>query len=76
MTGTNFGAGETIGVYLDSTATTALSSTTSTAGGAFVDHFSVPQAISGTHTLIARGLSSGRSAGAFRDQRQEQHRAD
>lgn len=63
-TGSGFGASETVKVYLDSTASTPLTSTTSTAGGTFSAAFSAPQAISGTHTLIARGLSSGRLATA------------
>lgn len=55
VTGTNFGAGEPIALYWDSTS--ALPLVTATAGitGSFVDALTVPQAISGTHTLIAIG---------------------
>lgn len=62
ITGTDFGASEPISLYLDLTGTAPLSHTTSLTSGAFVDTFSVPQAISGTHSLIALGASSGLTA--------------
>ena len=59
VTGTNFGASETVKLYFDSTASTALATTTSTPGCGFVTTFTVPEAISGTHTIIAKGFTSG-----------------
>lgn len=64
VTGTNFGAAETVKLYWDSTATSALTSTTTTGAGAFVALFSAPQTPFGAHTILALGQSSGRSASA------------
>jgi hypothetical protein len=62
VTGTNFGASEAVKVYWDTTSTSPVSSTTSTAMGTFAVTFSVPYAVSGTHTIIAVGQSSAISA--------------
>ena len=58
ITGTNFFSSEGINLYFDMTTTAPLSTTTSNSAGTFVDTFSVPQAISGTHTIIVVGQSS------------------
>jgi len=62
VTGTRFGATEQIAIFWDSASTTPVSTTT-TAAGAFVARFVVPQAIAGGHTIIAFGVSSHRAAG-------------
>lgn len=58
ITGTNFFSNEGINLYFDVTNTAPLSTTTSNSAGTFVDTFIVPQAISGTHTLIVVGQTS------------------
>lgn len=55
ITGTNFFSNETVNVYFDVTSTTPLSSAVSNGAGTVVETFLVPQAISGTHTIIAVG---------------------
>jgi hypothetical protein len=64
ITGTNFGANEPVNVYWDSTSASPLASTTTSASGAFVAKFSVPQAISGTHTIVVPDQASAISATA------------
>ncbi len=65
LTGTAFGAGDSVSLFLDSVHTTPLTTTAASSAGSFAIHLTVPQAISGTHTLIAVGLPSGRAAGAL-----------
>lgn len=62
VTGTRFGATEQVKIFWDSASTTPVSTTTTTAAGAFVARFVVPQAIAGGHTIIAFGVSSHRAA--------------
>jgi hypothetical protein len=65
LTGTNFASREPVQVHWDVTTTAALTTTTTTdTTGAFTTHIAVPQAISGTHTLLAVGQTSGLSATA------------
>lgn len=61
VTGSGFGATETVKVYWDSTATTPVTSATAS-GGSFTATFNVPQATRGTHTVIAKGQTSGSTA--------------
>lgn len=58
VTGTNFGASEVVKVYWDITSTAALTTATTTSAGSFVAIVKAPQAVVGTHTLIAVGQSS------------------
>jgi hypothetical protein len=62
VTGTNFGASEPVNVYWDSLHTKALTTTVTSSVGSFSASFTAPQAISGTHTLIAVGLHTYRYA--------------
>jgi hypothetical protein len=62
--GAHFAASEPVSLYLDTTTSTSLTSTTTDDAGTFTASFSVPQAISGTHTLRAVGQSSGLQASA------------
>lgn len=63
VSGSNFLANEPIGIFWDS-ARTLLTSTKATAGGSFVARMSAPQAISGTHSIIAVGWTSAFTAAA------------
>jgi hypothetical protein len=64
VTGSNFGGGEAVNVYWDSTSTKARTATTTTASGTFTANFRVPQAISGMHTIIATDAAGGAPATA------------
>jgi hypothetical protein len=64
VTGTNFLGGEPVKLYWDSTATPAVVTATATISGSFTTLFTVPQAISGTHMLLAMGQTSGITATA------------
>ncbi len=63
VSGTGFGASETVGLFLDS-AQTPLTSTVTTSAGAFSAIFRLGQAAYGRHLLIAYGVSSGITATA------------
>jgi hypothetical protein len=65
VSGTNFGPSESVKVFWDSTASSPLATTTALGNGSFAVGVTVPQAISGTHTLIAVGQTSGRTARAL-----------
>jgi len=65
VTGTNFGPSETLYLFWDSVHSSPITTTAATAAGSFVTRFSVPQAISGTHTVIAYGQTSGKAAYAI-----------
>jgi hypothetical protein len=62
LNGSGFGSSEGVKVYWDSAASSALGSTTSAADGSWTTTILAPDAVSGTHTLIAQGQTSGRSA--------------
>jgi hypothetical protein len=64
VTGANFGAGEQVSIYWDSTATTPLASAAALGDGSFGASVAVPQATAGPHTLIAVGQTSGKTASA------------
>jgi hypothetical protein len=64
LTGTGFSPLESVQVYWDSLDSLPLTSTMATTTGGFVARLTVPQAVSGTHTLIAVGQSSGVTATA------------
>ena len=58
VTGTNFGPGEAVKLFWDSTATTALTTTSASASGSFATHVTAPQTPAGAHTVIAVGQGS------------------
>jgi hypothetical protein len=64
VTGTNFLGGEPVALSWDGTTTPPVVTATTTVSGSFGTLFRVPQAISGTHTVVAVGQSSGRTASA------------
>src|SRR5205823_3800697 len=64
ITGSHFGPGDAISVFWDSTTRGLVTTTTANDNGAFVARFGVPQAISGTHTVVAAGQPSGKVASA------------
>ncbi|HRA46915.1 MAG TPA: peptidoglycan DD-metalloendopeptidase family protein [Thermomicrobiales bacterium] len=55
-----FQAGETAKIYIDSTASTPLSTATVGSNGRFSDAFSVPNIAGGKHTIIIVGSTSGK----------------
>ena len=66
-TGTGYGKNETIRVYLDSSKTAAIATTTSDSAGAFKTSFTVPSAIGGPHRIHVVGRTSGlRTAKTFK----------
>lgn len=65
LTGTGFLAGQSVRVSLDSITGTALLTPTVAAAGLFTGTLSAPQAISGTHALLAAGLPGGPGAYAL-----------
>jgi hypothetical protein len=60
--GSNYISGETVKVYLDSTASTALVTATASGACTFSGTFNVPDAVNGLHTLISVGQTSGKTA--------------
>ena len=62
VTGTNFLSDAPVKLYWDSTATTPVVTATTTASGSFTTQLTVPQAVSGTHTILAEGQGSGQTA--------------
>jgi hypothetical protein len=67
VTGTGFGAGETVRIYLDSASSTPIGAVVATSVGSFAATITVPNASGGDHRFIARGMSTGRlTATAFR----------
>lgn len=59
VTGANFGADEAVKVYWDITSTAPLTTITTTGAGFFVAMVRAPQAVVGTHTIVAVGQRSG-----------------
>lgn len=64
VTATNFQSGEPVKLFWDGTSAAPLITPTSTVSGSVAATLTVPQAISGTHTLVAVGQESGLSATA------------
>jgi len=64
ISGSVFQAGETVSLYLDSTASTPFASVTATGGCALASSFTVPEATYGSHSIIAVGQSSGQTGSA------------
>lgn len=62
VTGSAFGSGETVDIFLDSTQSTAIAGTTAAGDGSFSVAFKVPDATGGSHKVYARGRTSGASA--------------
>lgn len=62
LSGQGFAPAESLAVFWDMTDATPLTTVTTTLSGTFGVTITVPQAISGTHTLIAFGQTSGLSA--------------
>ncbi|HET8522593.1 MAG TPA: M23 family metallopeptidase, partial [Thermomicrobiales bacterium] len=59
VSGTNFQPGETVGIYWDSTGSTALTRVTANSTGAFSTSIKAPNDKDGKHLVAAKGLSSG-----------------
>jgi IPT/TIG domain-containing protein len=67
VTGTGFGKNETVRVYLDSSKTTAIATTTSDSTGAISTSFTVPDTVGGPHRIHVVGRTSGlRTAKTFK----------
>lgn len=64
VTGTGFSAGESVGIYLDSTGSsgTLLRTVTATGTGALSTTITMPNTTTGTHLIAARGNTSGEKA--------------
>jgi len=62
VTGSVFQAGETVTLYLDSTASTPFATVTASGDCSLSTSFGVPEAIYGSHRIIAVGQSSGQTA--------------
>jgi len=58
VTGTNFGNGELVNIYIDNTGTFPVASVSTTSTGAFTAQFQLPQATYGKHSIIAQGGTS------------------
>ena len=58
VTGTNFGNGELVNIYIDNTGTFPVASVSTTSTGAFTAQFQLPQATYGKHSIIAQGVTS------------------
>jgi hypothetical protein len=59
VNGTDFQPGETVGIYWDSTGSTALTKVTANSAGAFSTSIKAPAGSEGKHLVAAKGLSSG-----------------
>jgi hypothetical protein len=64
VNGSGFGSGETVSIYLDSTGGTRLASATAGSGGSFAVSVTIPETIFGSHSIIARGGTSGKQENA------------
>lgn len=62
LTGSGFGAGEPIRIFWDSTSATPMITPTTQSSGDFTSTLTIPQAITGLHTLIAVGQTSALTA--------------
>jgi hypothetical protein len=62
VSGSNYISGEGVKVYLDSTLSTPLITTTASGSCTFSKTFVVPDAVNGLHHLIAVGQTSGKTA--------------
>jgi polyvinyl alcohol dehydrogenase (cytochrome) len=58
LTGTAFTPGEQVALYWDGINTPPLTAITATANGSLAAQITVPQAVSGTHTIVAQGQTS------------------
>lgn len=58
-TGSGFGNGELLNIYLDNSGNFPLTSTSTDATGNFSTQFTIPQAVGGAHTIVAQGFTSG-----------------
>src|SRR5205085_9214396 len=58
-TGSGFGIGELLNIYLDNSGNFPLVSTSTDATGNFSTQFTIPQAVGGAHTIVAQGFTSG-----------------
>lgn len=59
VTGSGFGNGELLNIYLDNSGNFPLISTSTDAAGKFSTQFTIPQAVGGAHTIFAQGFTSG-----------------
>lgn len=57
--GSGFGNGELLNIYLDNSGNFPLASTSTDASGNFNTSFTIPQATGGSHTIVAQGFTSG-----------------
>ncbi len=64
LRGAGFAGGETVRLYLDSTATTPVATLTADSVGNWGTSLAMPAAPRGPHAIVARGASSGRQSAA------------
>lgn len=62
VTGSGYAAGEKVGVYWESTSTTALKTATASSTGTWTATIKIPETIGGNHLVATKGLTSGRKA--------------
>lgn len=60
ISGKLFAAGEQVNLYLDSTSTSPITTTTASSTGLITASFTLPQVVSGTHTVYAVGQTSNK----------------
>ncbi len=58
-TGSGFGNGELLNIYLDNSGNFPLVSTSTNATGNFSTQFTIPQTVGGAHIIVAQGFTSG-----------------
>ncbi len=63
VSGAGFGSNEIVRIYLDSAANSPVTVASADSTGAFAGSFNVPEATSGTHTVVAVGQTSGVATG-------------
>ena len=62
LTAKGFAANEKVNIYLDSTSSTPLDTASAGANGSFYDGLILPDIGAGSHTIIAKGVTSAKSA--------------
>ncbi len=58
--GSGFGAGETVRIYLDSASTSPIAAIGAQSTGSFAATVTLPNTTTGSHSFVARGMSTGR----------------
>ena len=64
VNGSGFGNGETVSIYFDSTGGTRLATVTAGSSGSFAVSVTIPETIFGSHSIVARGDTSGKQENA------------